>query len=110
MHAARPDRLIVLPEHFEQAPARPREPRHHGANRHFGRFRDFPIVEAFDITQHERFAEWRRQFRDRRAQLLRVDLGNQRPFRRVVATFVGFDMRKLDRWMARTLTPRQARC
>ena len=72
--------------------ARASEPRHDSPDRHLCGLGNFPIVEAFDIAQHECFAEQRRQIGDRQAKLFGVDLGDQRGFRRIVAILIGCAM------------------
>jgi hypothetical protein len=39
-----------------------RQPRHHRSERHTGHFGDFTVVEPLDVAQHQRLAEWRRQW------------------------------------------------
>jgi len=63
---------LFASERRDQSAARTGEPRHHSAYRHFSRLGDLAIVKAFDVTQHQRLAERRRQRRDCRAELFGV--------------------------------------
>ena len=60
---------LVRSKRRDQATARARQARHHGADRHLGDLRDLAVVEALNVAQHQRLAELIRQRRDRGFEL-----------------------------------------
>src|ERR1700761_6378015 len=84
--------------HRDQSVPRTGEPRHHGTNRHLSRLGDLAIIKAFNVAQHERLAERRRERRDCRAELFGVGFGDERRLRRWRIAIAWIGLRKLDRF------------
>src|SRR5579872_3724903 len=65
-------------EREAQALPRPRQARHHGANRHAGGAGDFFVRQSFHLAHHDRLAVLDRQRLERAYQRLAIDAAKRR--------------------------------